>query len=233
MPEVENASVSPYNTIVLLQIELNTGKYGWGSGALIDDRHVLTCAHNLLSRKGEYRATNITAYFEYSSGAQPDPAQGVRAMRGFYCDPYANGDRTWDIGVVRLAAVVGRPLYMTPFAVDAEPLKLKFIAGYPGNRHFYMWQDEDVWTGINVPQHSFAYVHETEAGSSGSPVFEYSAVAQTLRQYGVHSGLAENLEDKVGVLITSVTAAFVNRAVRMTEPLFEFLIGLPAPVGAD
>jgi V8-like Glu-specific endopeptidase len=230
VPQVKNPTKTPYDTLVLLRVALNTGAVGWGSGALLDGRHVLTCAHNLISRHREYEAVQITVFPGYSSAQQPNPANGIAASHGFYCDPFVDKhDRSWDIGVVRLVASVARSMYMTPFPVDSEPDQPLHIAGYPGNRHFRMWEDEELWSGVDVAEHIFAYVHETEAGSSGSPIFQYRATAQTLRQFGVHSGLAENLEDKVGVLITQVTASFIAAAVRMHEPLPTFLKAIPAP----
>jgi V8-like Glu-specific endopeptidase len=230
MPQVHNSTTTPYDTVVLLRIELDTGEFAWGSGALLNDKHVLTCGHNLISRQQRYEAVRVTAFPGYSSAQRPDPADGFAARHGFYCDPFVSRqDRGWDIGVVRLAASIARPIYMIPFPVDSEPDQPLRIAGFPANRHFRMWEDEEVWTGVDIAEHVFAYAHETEAGSSGSPIFQYREIARTLRQFGVHSGLAENLDDKVGVLITRVTAMFIASAVGMHEPLPSFLRAIPAP----
>jgi V8-like Glu-specific endopeptidase len=230
MPEVRNPAATPYDTVALLHVVLDNGQEGWGSGALIDARHVLTCGHNLLARDESYRAVRITAFPGYSSRQRPNPAHGAAAEHAFYCVPYVSRrDRSWDIGVVRLAAPVARPMYMTPFPVDSDPEQPLTIAGYPGDRHFRMWEDEEPWAGVDVREHVFAYTHDTEAGSSGSPIFQYRPIAQTLRQVGVHSGLAENLADKVGVLITQVTAAVVAAALRINQPLPTFLHPIREP----
>lgn len=225
MPKALDPSVTPYNTVALLRVKMNTGGVGWGTGAVIDANHVLTCAHNLVSRKGEYEATEIVAFPGYSSDKQPKPSEGHAATHGFFPKPFvAAKDRSWDIGVVRLGAGVKLPKYMRPYAVEG-PEKVLRIAGYHGGRHYEMWEDEEVWDEINVPEHVFVYAHRTEAGSSGSPVFKSGGI-QPL-QYGVHSGLAENLEDKLGVLITKVTRKFVSDAVNAGVPATPFLVGLP------
>jgi V8-like Glu-specific endopeptidase len=226
MPQVKEPHQPPYSSVSLLRVAFSNGDTGWGTGALIGGSHILTCAHNLISRKGEYEATRIDVFPGYSSEREPGPKEGVPATHGFYHRAFTEGDRSWDIGVIRLGKAVALPGYMRPYAVEEEPDKELDIAGYPHGRHFLMWTDREIWTGINVPEHIFAYVHETEAGSSGSPVFQYDTRSGVALQYGVHSGLAENLEDKVGVLITELTKAFVDYAVSRVPPDAPFLIGI-------
>jgi V8-like Glu-specific endopeptidase len=221
MPKVEEPNTPPYSAVALLRIELGDEETGWGTGALIDATHILTCAHNLVSRNGSYEARAIEAYAAYSSGHPPPVGGGVAARHGFYRRDFVQRrDRSWDIGVIELARPVRVDVYMQPTAVteQQDPPKELDIAGYPSGHHYRMWTDRELWSGINVAEHVFAYVHETEAGSSGSPIYQYGRLAGAARLYGVHSGLAENLRDKVGVLITDVTRAFVEEAVRAGPP---------------
>jgi len=231
MPRVVNTNIPPYESVALLKVTYNDGSTGWGTGALIGSNHVLTCAHNLISRRSapvQYQATAIRVFPGYHSDRAPDDGQGVSASQYFYPTPFREqSDRTWDIGVVRLAQGIQRSVYFTPTEVtgNSEPPKELSVAGYPGSHHYWQWEDQEVWTGMNVQEHVFAYVHETEAGSSGSPVFHYATTwPRTIHLYGVHSGLAENLEDKVGVLITNVTNAFVRAVVGQPGPFSDFLV---------
>jgi V8-like Glu-specific endopeptidase len=230
MPKVDDPQAPPFCSVALLRIELNDARTGWGTGAVIDAQHILTCAHNLISRHGQYEATRIDAFPGYSSDRPPAPAEAVSASNGFYPRVFAEqADRSWDIAVLRLKQAIRLPADMSPFAVEQEPKKELQIAGYPSDRHYRMWTDIELWSGIDIEKHVFAYLHETAAGSSGSPVYEYEPRAGVARQYGVHSGFAQNRdEDKVGVLVTRVTKAFVDDAVRADPgPNAPFLIGVP------
>jgi V8-like Glu-specific endopeptidase len=229
MPKVQDPQEPPFCSVALLRIELNNARTGWGTGAVIDAQHILTCAHNLISRHGQYEATRIDAFPGYSSDRPPAPVEGVSATNGFYPRVFAErADRSWDIAVLRLKDAIRLPMYMSPVAVEQEPKKELQIAGYPSDHHYRMWTDVELWSGINIEEHIFAYLHETAAGSSGSPVYEYETRVGVARQYGVHSGFAQNHEeDKVGVLITRVTKSFVDYAVRAQPgPEAPFLIGV-------
>ncbi|HWJ51263.1 MAG TPA: trypsin-like peptidase domain-containing protein [Solirubrobacteraceae bacterium] len=221
MPEVATPNAPPYSAVALLRMVLSNGDAGWGTGAVIDATHVLTCAHNLISRRGQYEARAIEVFPGYSGAQAPAPGSGVAASRGFYQRAFVYAqDRTWDIGVIELKHAVRMSVYMQPNAVteQQDPPKELDIAGYPSSRHFRMWTDRELWSGINVQEHVFAYTHDTEAGSSGSPIYSWERRAEIARLYGVHSGLAQNREDKVGVLVTRVTHAFIEEAAHAAPP---------------
>jgi V8-like Glu-specific endopeptidase len=174
VPEVATPNAPPYSAVALLRMVLSNGDAGWGTGAVIDATHVLTCAHNLISRRGQYEARAIEVFPGYSGAQAPAPGSGVAASRGFYQRAFVYAqDRTWDIGVIELKHAVRMPVYMQ---------------------------------------------HDTEAGSSGSPIYSWERRAEIARLYGVHSGLAQNREDKVGVLVTRVTHAFIEEAAHAAPP---------------
>ena len=211
MPRVTTPNQYPYDCVGLLHITLDDGSSGWGTGTLIDDRHILTCGHNLF-HKGSY-AKAARFYPHYDSTQLPSGGKAI--AYGYLPTQFAKLDVTWDIAVYRLEAPLYAPTkFMVPEVVTTtqEPTKTMDIAGYPSNKHYEMWTDQQVWNGIDVANHVFAYSHQTEAGSSGSPLFQLHG--GTARIYGVHRGLAETTEDKVGVLITEVTAGFLLAATQ-------------------
>lgn len=218
MGKVDNPTQYPYSPVGLLHVTLDGGGEGWGTGTLINDRDILTCGHNLLYQ-GRY-ATSATFYPNYSANQRPPAQSGLSIGAGFLPKPFTRKDVTWDIGVYRLK----NPQYtvrkfMTPTVVtqEQEPPKVLRIAGYPGNHHFEMWEDEQTWSGVDIGLHVFTYAHQTEAGSSGSPVFRIEGPEGTARIYGVHRGVLPDHEDKVGVLITEVTDGFIQAAIQARE----------------
>lgn len=228
MPKVENPRDAPYGAVALIHSRFENEQAGWGTGAVIHPRAILTCAHLVTARDGTREAVGMSAYPGYSGANRPHTG-AAEALHAFYCGAFvSNRDRTWDIAVIRLVDSVDVPIVMTPSPVDDEPDKEQDIAGYPADHHFEMWRDREVWTGVNVPEHIFSYVHETSAGSSGSPVYRYNTQARIVHQHGVHSGLAENLEDKVGVLITRLTKSFVDYCLNVQLPPGQpFLVSVP------
>lgn len=215
MPAVDNPNEYPFDCVGLLRVRLANGAIGRGTGALINEEFVVTCGHNIVYK--DLLAIAARFYPAYTSDHEPARGTGLEIESGFVKKAFSQeGDRNWDIGVFRLAGRQYRKKYLVPTIVEVHgslPNKDMLIAGYPSNQQFHMWRDEERVSGINVELHAFAYLHETAAGSSGSPLY-FTEHGQA-RLYGVHSGFAENRpEDKVGVLMTQVTEAFVTAAMK-------------------
>jgi V8-like Glu-specific endopeptidase len=210
MPQVTHPDKFPYHCVGLLQVTLHGGGGGWGTGTLIDQKYIITCGHNIVY--GGKQASAAVFHPAYSSATQP--TAGLQVDCGFVKRLFMKGDRSWDIGVYRLSNPHYLSKFMQPEIVEhnREPTKEMLVTGYPGDHHYHMWEDQEVVTGFNVAQHLFAYTHRTAPGSSGSPLYQHTGGKAFL--YGVHSGLAQNLEDKVGVLITQETYGFVHAALQ-------------------
>ena len=99
MPCVQDADRPPYDAFGLLRVSLEGGG-GWGTACLIDERYLLTCAHNVFHRKNAARGANFyrahnAAHAPSGEGAIVDCAFVKRAF-------HENHDRSWDIAVLRL-----------------------------------------------------------------------------------------------------------------------------------
>jgi V8-like Glu-specific endopeptidase len=211
MGKVVDASKFPYNCVGLLEIQLDGGSGGSGTGALIGSTHVLTCAHNLYY--GGKFAQKAKFFAHYNSTVQP--TGGIAVDTGFIPKQYVKSPQFqgWDIAVYRLSSPVYLSTYLEPMITtkSQDPPNPLRIAGYPGNHAYEMWEDEQPWNGISVDDNLMAYGHNTEAGSSGSPV--YKVESSRGRVYSVHGGLIGPSEDKRGCLVTEATADFIRKAV--------------------
>ena len=197
MPRVNDSGRPTYSAIGQLMMHFTDNIWYSGSGALISNTQVLTCGHNIIARDGHY-ADEIRFYSAWNQGAIPvvaGPVAGqtahIRAQCAFYGNGYQNGEDKWDIGLVHLAAPVNlNPphAYFSMQTVNDNSLVEQnlSIAGYPGNHPGEMWLDHDVVEGISIPNNSLFHLHETAAGSSGSPMYIYDAESDLLRLYAVH-----------------------------------------------
>jgi V8-like Glu-specific endopeptidase len=213
MGKVNNTNKAPYCSIGLLDITLEDDGGGWGTGALISDRYVLTCGHNLYYEKKF--AAAVTFYPGYSGGKNEPSSGGLKASTCFVAKAYVkNSDkaRGWDIGVIRLEKSVDAKYMGVAITEEDDQLtgvELQ-IAGYPGVKHFQMWEDQQLVAGASVEHQLIAYQHQSAAGSSGSPMFH----PKTLKIHAVHGGLIGE-DDKTGVLIMAKTHKFIEKAMKV------------------
>ncbi|WP_082553996.1 trypsin-like serine peptidase [Rhizobium sp. Leaf453] len=223
MPHVTDTNIPPYDAIGLFGIDF--GKFrGWGTASLIDERYLLTCAHNVFY---ESQSALSGVFHRAYNSPNPPGASGVKVDCAFIKRAFkTHHDRSWDIAVLRLDGPIHKiqPLRLGLVTENEQPDRNMLVAGYPGSHNYRMWEEEELVRGFNVPEHIFAYTHETETGVSGSPLFrKYLHQSEV---YGVHSGLAENLEDKVGVLITEDTNAFIQQALSWRHHADHFVVVL-------
>lgn len=212
MGQVMHPDSFPYHCVGLLQVTLEGGVVGWGTGTLIDEKYVITCGHNIVFDKR--RAIAAKFHPAYSS-PKPPPTGGFSANCGFVKHAFLDDDRSWDIGVYRLSNSPSLKKYMQLRVVEHgdEPLEEMMATGYPSNHHYSMWEEQELVSGFNVAEHVFAYTHPTSTGSSGSPLYRHRDGNACI--YGIHSGRADNRdEDRVGVLITEETSRFVHAALQ-------------------
>jgi V8-like Glu-specific endopeptidase len=211
MARVRDADRFPYSCVGLLVLEFGADAVGVGTGALIDESDVLTCGHNLYNGKAKAYATKAFYHPHYNSEVVPNG--GIKVGTGFIPEQYVKAPafQGWDIGIYRLADRVYRQQYLQPKPTEeheAQPPNPLRIAGYPTNHQYEMWEDEQPWHGLSVEHNVLIYSHETEAGSSGSPIHDANLI------YAVHGGLIGDKEDKRGCLITIATARFIGKALR-------------------
>lgn len=195
MPRVKDSNRSPYSAVGQLMMHFTDGNWYSGSGALISNRQVLTCARNLIDRQG-YRADQVRFYAGWNqmdvpivTGAAQTPY--IRAQCAFYGDGYQHGEDTWDIGLIHLAVPVQLSYPHTYFTMqtvnDTELVAMQLsLLGYPENHPGEMWADRDEVEAISLEENSLFHLHETSADSSGSPMYEYFASDESLHLYAVH-----------------------------------------------
>lgn len=225
---VQNPNIPPRSAVGYLAMRWSTGAWMSGSGALIDDRHILTCSHNLVDpdtdRPPRGRATEVRFYRAYNQQS-PDspPPGGARVSVGYYNVNFRRGQDAWDIGVCRLAAPVqvGPPFaYFQPSVTGEEIVHREVkLTGYPGTGRGEMYEDLDEVAGVDIDTNTLIYTHDTWRGNSGSPVWTYDAVMDKVAQHGIH---------------VSRQAQELRRAVLITEPVLSWVknaCAQPAPSG--
>ena len=216
---VGDANRPPYNSVCLLRIALGGGAGGRGTGALIGSRWILTCAHNLSGQPGDlYRATGVTAFPAWNS--RQAPAGGVAADYAFFPAVYRQGQDMWDVGVIHLNADAPPPpppnrrFYFVPQPMDARIIGEDVdLTGYPGGHGGEMWTDRDEVNGVHLPTNTMLFTNDTDAGSSGSPVYRYDAEADRVFQWGVHNSVNPQYGLRRGLLITRVVYDWIRFAI--------------------
>lgn len=237
MNRINNVHIPPHSAVGYLAMHWSTGGWAYGSGALIDDRHVLTCAHNLVDKhtdpapRGE--AVAIRFYQAYNEVSVDDPPPGgVLVHVGFYAHNYRMGQDAWDVGICRLTVPVVPPhgpfAYFTPVVTgnDIRDEEVN-LTGYPGNRDGEMWQDRDQVAIVDVNTNTILYTHDTWAGNSGSPTWNYHPEEDRVYQHAIHvSRQAQEL--RRGLLITQPVFDWIEQAKAQPNPALPgfHLVGL-------
>lgn len=184
---VTPTNVQPYYWVGQLAITFPDGTAGTGTGTLVAENKVLTCAHNLyqaqyggyartvsftLARNGStlpygnpVAATGVAVPEEYVSLSPPAPnQQGNVASDTLY---------VYDFGVVTLASILDPAggLYPAMYAATDNQLnnRQSDIAGYPGDKPANtMWNGNGALTGSS--EEFLFYNISTYGGQSGSAV---------------------------------------------------------------
>ncbi|WP_170156132.1 trypsin-like serine peptidase [Umezawaea tangerina] len=204
------------------------GGWAYGSGALIDDRHVLTCSHNLIDALTDPlprgQATQVFFYRAYNQARPADPPpSGARVSAGYFNVNFRNGQDAWDVGVCLLAAPVQVPppfAYFQPTVTGEEIVGENVkLTGYPGPHRGRMYEDVDPVDGVHIDTNTLIYTHDTWGGNSGSPVWTYDTDHDRVLQHGIH---------------VSRQPMELRRAVLVTRPVLswiQYACGQPAPAG--
>jgi V8-like Glu-specific endopeptidase len=232
---VQNANTPPSSAVGYLAMQWSTGGWAYGSGALIDDRHILTCSHNLIDPITDPpplgQATQVRFYRAYNQRRPNSPPDGGEQVSvGYYNVNFQRGQDAWDIAVCRLAAPVRFPPPFTYFppTVTGEEIVGEFVklTGYPGPDQGEMYVDVDQVAGVHIDTNTLIYTNDTWSGNSGSPVWTYNSVTDKVMQQGIHvSRQAQEL--RRAVLITEPVLGWIKNACAQPDPTGGFaLIGL-------
>ncbi|MCA1450752.1 trypsin-like peptidase domain-containing protein, partial [Ensifer sp. IC3342] len=123
----------------MLRIEF-PGFGGWGTASLIGERYLLTCAHNVFT-DGQLA---VSAQFHRAYNSENRPASnGVGVDCAFVKRAFKVAhDRSWDIAVLRLTEAFHQvqPLRLGVVTESEQPDRNMRVAGYPGTRHYRMWE---------------------------------------------------------------------------------------------
>jgi V8-like Glu-specific endopeptidase len=181
MSQVQNIDTPPHPAVGMLAMKWSTGGWAYGSGALIDSQHILTCSHNLVDRiqaEDPGFAKQVFFYPGYNTLLQrrePPPKDGLAVVVGFYSYAYKTGEQAWDVGLCRLGVPhnLNLPIFFNPTPTGAEIVwPVVNLSGYPGDHLGEMWEDPDEASGVDVNTNTLIYTHDTFKGSSGSPVWK-------------------------------------------------------------
>jgi glutamyl endopeptidase len=226
MPQVlpSETARAPYSAVGLLRMSFSDGQLYGGTGALIENRFVLTCAHNLVNAETGACATAIRFYRAWNSRNQITAATPCQtALCAFSPPEYETTERQpWDIGLVYLNSpcVVTHFFLMQTVKTDASLPRELNLAGYPGNHQGEMWWERDEVDRIYVPHNSLFHLHDSFKGSSGSPVYEYNSDKDEVHLYAVHTHGPNDL--KRATLLTPLVVervqAAINKAKRNAPP---------------
>lgn len=221
---VKDSTRPPYSAVGLLLMRFTDGKWYTGTGALIDQYHVLTCAHNLADAAPKTYQADIVRFFRaWNTDGKPnkDTVGYLEVSKWFFPGAYKEGNQSWDVGVVRLKNPVDKkvcPYFFTPFPVSNNSLKdpevFINLVGYPGGHNGEMWEDRDQVAELFFKENVMVYTHTTMKGSSGSPVYQYNSVMDVIYQYAIHvRGKSDpQFEFRQGTLITGRVYEWIQAA---------------------
>jgi V8-like Glu-specific endopeptidase len=215
---VPDPRAPPYSAVGMLMMHWTTGLWYSGSGALIDDRTILTCAHNLVDQQGGRpplgRADGILFYPAYNQvRPQIPPPNGLEVVSAVYPNAYVNGQDAWDVGICRLRHAYLPPqprFFFQPRATGEELVGVETsLAGYPGPAMGEMWWDRDEVNGVELTTNTCLFTHDTWRGNSGSPVWTYDANRDVVVQHAIHVSQSPG-ELRRGVLITTAVDNWIR-----------------------
>lgn len=225
---VNNSNIPPRTAVGYLAMQWSTnGGWAYGTGALIDAQHILTCSHNLVDQLTDPpphgHAQQVLFYPSYNQQrpANPPPG-GLPVELGIFSVDFRNGQDAWDVALCRLQAAVALPpaFYFVPTVTGEEIIgEDVWLTGYPGLSQGEMWEDRDEVGGIHIDTNTMIYTHDTWAGNSGSPTWTYEAVEDVVKQHAIHVSVSgEDDELRRGVLITAAVLNWIQAAQGIVVP---------------
>ncbi|MFX1257402.1 MAG: trypsin-like serine protease [Promethearchaeota archaeon] len=186
----------PWRSIVKLYMTFD-GAIGIGSGAIIDDFHVLTAGHCVydyddpgIPYDGLGWARSIKVVPGKDGDYEPYGYAWV-TKNETYSEWVSNGDSRYDMSLLTLDRNVGAHTGYMELGTKppGDPIYTGFLnmTGYPGDldNGEYMYHDTDV--GHSADQYNHSYYMDTYGGQSGGPVWMTNASGDfilTIHAYG-------------------------------------------------
>ena len=189
----------PWRTICKLYIETQDSSYYIGSGAIIDDFHVLTAGHCVYIHEAGGWASEIIVIPGMDGNYEPYGraySTNLRSFTGWIDNELSEHDLgviTLDRSIGQLTGWMGRQTEAFSSSVYTGQLSL---AGYPGDLDSgeSMYFDSD--TGDRADQYNHWYWMDMAAGQSGSPVWRYDGNHRyilSINAYEFAGGLDANM----------------------------------------
>ncbi len=226
---VDDTTAWPYNTIGLVQMRFPNGKRFLGTGTLINENHVLTCAHNLYSAEDGGSAVEVV--FSPGRNGEETPYGTYYAKTIYYPELYSRlapqnpnenpggvvedySHYLYDYGLIRLNKIVDRDMHFGLFAATDEQLRAMDvnITGYPGDKRprKTMWQANGTFDN-GISDDFLFYTIDTYKGESGSAVNGFVPDTPPYRQI-------------VGIHVAGSVRKQTNFAVRLTlDKMYQIL----------
>ncbi|MHA2391596.1 MAG: trypsin-like serine peptidase [Promethearchaeota archaeon] len=198
---VTPTNLYPWSTIVKLYI--TWGSYNtFGTGAIIDKKHVLTAGHCVYSHSRGGWADTIKVVPGADNGYEPYGHAWAINMRSYF-GWINDADGEHDFAVLTLDRDIGlqtgwMELY-TAIPSSSIYTGLLNTAGYPydlGNGKNMYWTSDD---GNYANEHNHWYFLDTAGGQSGSPIWRYDGVNRFI--LSIHTTSYVNLDLNYGTRI--------------------------------
>ncbi len=213
--KVRNTTVSPYFWVCQLSMTFEEGNYvgsGWlcSTGSSKYDV-VVTSGHCVYATSTNKFAKSITVTPGRNGGNAPYGSYTVNSdqLRAS-ANWMSNGSSDYDYGVILVPKTGKVGSCGMWIASDAELQNRTVMnTGYPGDKHPYGYNWEDVGPITSVTAHKLLYMNDTFGGESGSPVFALRSGSdwgnyQNVWSVGIHG-----------------YGGCPNKAVRITQSVYD------------
>ena len=175
--EITDTTLFPWRSICKLYIEAQDYSHYIGSGAIIDDFHILTVGHCVYIHEAGGWAREITVVPGMDGAYEPYGVAYVTNMRtyqGWIQSEMVEHDWaviTLDRSIGQLTGWMGRQTEPSSSSVYTGTLN---TAGYPGDLDFgeVMYSCSD--TGDRADEYNHWFWMDTAGGQSGSPIWRYN-----------------------------------------------------------
>lgn len=171
--KVNNTDEYPYSTIGILTFEDDYGEY-WGTGTLISENIVLTCAHNLFDKKTKKEYYNFVFSVQMNDGRAYPHFRSKVIKSYFPIEEYLKDDGE-DYAILFLEKNIGQYSGFMGIAFDynLEENKDYYLFGFPGSNEGELYGMKTNYQNnsqnIYIVKDMIRYKDiDTEAGQTGS-----------------------------------------------------------------
>jgi hypothetical protein len=153
---------------------------GYGTGFRIGRDLLLTNWHVLHNPERDMRANSVVAQFDYELDGTDRPRPGLTIDCAIASIVVGDAEADW--GIIRTSSPIPDSIPIIPLsgAVRPEPQTRAFILQHPNGDYKRLGYARNVITDVEGDAYLY-YLTDTQAGSSGSPVFD-----EQCRLIGLH-----------------------------------------------